>query len=1358
MITNESQDQLDRLNQHSEAQKYTGTCVEGNNVKTKSAQIITKTISTTTPKAKTHNSLQDWFVDEMTSSAIARDVAELNFSLIDGYEAFTEFAESCNSFDSSERKKYSHIYMGGFGVYSRCPQTDQVELRQFKPINPRIRLRRKDKETQLLTNRPDKRITPNEVGYFDGTRYDIFAMASMAKKWNTLPKNHEGKICGDTIGYWSAKEKYEWIKDNRLFDVFAFDTIKYETPKGTGTPIIFPFIPNRIIDELNNKDKKNDLSKDNYWQDIKNDTHIPVWITEGNKKGCSLISHHEVSVSSFSITTHSEAKKEDQSAWDTELKPELKWLLEKGKRKVYIAFDACDVKESSRKNVRKQTILLGKKLEKLGCKPYVVSWNDTDCKGIDDYIAKYGQEGLQEIKKQAKPLNKSDAYKQWIKEFKEKKLNELINFTSQITFNEKYISKQLLNLNIENKIIGVRSPKNTGKTYSIHEIKKKYPDKHILLITHRTSLTSHISKELGLLYLDNNVTFVYAEEWLNNQDGIGLVIDSILKTKDIDYSDLIVVIDEAEQVLNHLLTSPTHIEKIRGQAMALLAEKLPQAFAVLLFDSDLSNRTCHYWQSLAKKELIKIENKFINPVKRNATIYGNIPDLLDYVESQLQKGNKLILPCDDKTLSRAIYERFGNNYKCVNLNADSIIDDNYLHIYFDNHGEKIVRDEIDLFIYSPIAQSGISWELEQFNDEKQYFSEVIGIFTGNVDPFDACQMLRRYRALCDLRLFVEKHGKTYSNNFDWQEINKSAESAKTIMNDSIEYAEYLRECSQGNDDLFQFALSLLTNQSEDKEILNLNKVHKAMLKARRNLLMSDYKEITQKLLEQENYEVTSHSDINPDTSIFDVKNEILIKDAGDIQKADNLDDETAKKLNRQRNLVKKDRDALSKYFLLQACRDETLLQGESGINFIFYYLLKNRLNILKGIKNYVISQDDTLPNLLDKKAVNYRFKQAINDGGIFWQGDIKSYSVLAKIFANLGLKSYLDINSPSVLDKEKQDEFISLCKKNQNLLDAVGIRINKKPSFKPLFDSIVNLYGFTSELKKRSKTERFYVAKPLIPNIINQLPLDESTAKLIWTKVEKAIKSHFETQLNTLSELENPLENRLNKNQGKNLVQTDTEQENQPVTKLNCILNKQEDFVTSYNKDGVRDTAQKVAKKGSSPDCLVQKVSNKSDIILNDVTEKEGDKMVKEKQRLPQNDHLVVATQLSLNRFYFVKVNDTFRKGELLEIYFDYNGQFTGKVGLEFEPEIRQYFDTAKVQLFETIEQHKVPIEQNEPKPTFHENGYYWLRQQGQKIKVQLIHFFKNFNNEILKVRVRIHDSFTDIIDCDLSDLEVIVE
>ena len=70
-------------------------------------KISTQTVATT-PTAKTDNSLQDWFSDEMASDAIARDVALVNFSLIDGYEALTEFIEACERFDSHDPKWINH--------------------------------------------------------------------------------------------------------------------------------------------------------------------------------------------------------------------------------------------------------------------------------------------------------------------------------------------------------------------------------------------------------------------------------------------------------------------------------------------------------------------------------------------------------------------------------------------------------------------------------------------------------------------------------------------------------------------------------------------------------------------------------------------------------------------------------------------------------------------------------------------------------------------------------------------------------------------------------------------------------------------------------------------------------------------------------------------------------------------------------------------------------------------------------------------------------------------------------------------------------------------------------------------------
>lgn len=342
----------------------------------------------------------------------------------------------------------------------------------------------------LLKNHPDKRYLPQEQGYLWGTRQTIISIAKTLNITDKLPLDRNGHWHLEAISAMSPVEKYRWCLENGAFDVFAFKTIKYETPTGSGTPFIYLDIPIRVLEEIATEydltlpfGYKTWLVGDK-WEWIKNHPQIPLFITEGIKKAASLISHGKIAIASFSITTHSEKATEDESSWVTNLKPELLWILQgqttKGKqqrgesnvvchlpfeRLIYLVFDAADVKESSRQAVKRETKKIAKKLKKYGIVK-IITWEDESCKGIDDFIAKHGIKCLNKIIDNATDFNKL-----WQK--------KIANFgrklSPNIIINQRYLSADLISQARRKrvKLLCIKSQQNTGKSYSYAESLKQ---------------------------------------------------------------------------------------------------------------------------------------------------------------------------------------------------------------------------------------------------------------------------------------------------------------------------------------------------------------------------------------------------------------------------------------------------------------------------------------------------------------------------------------------------------------------------------------------------------------------------------------------------------------------------------------------------------------------------------------------------------------------------------------------------------------------------------------------------------------------------------------------------------------------
>ena len=551
------------------------------------------------------------------------------------------------------------------------------------------------------------------------------------------------------------------------------------------------------------------------WQWIRNHPQIPLFITEGVKKAASLISHGKIAIASFSITTHSEKASQGKSSWHTNLKPELLWLLEKRSgRTIYLVFDAADIKETSRRAVKRETKKIAKKLRKYGTVK-VITWDDKSCKGIDDFLAKYGKEGLNKIIN-----NATDFKKIWQKEI----ANYARQLTSDLKINQKYLSPELINkARLKGvKLLFIKSPQNTGKSYSqslpqyqevknqqnisyqigenvqikvgesifdseimgYNAITKKYqcsfskgfiereitqiignknkalPSKLITYgLTHRQSLAWNLAKRFNLdCYLDNIVPI--------QSKGIMVCADSSLMIPlPKKFTDM--VIDEGEQVAWHMLASLTDI---RHQRISKIEQIINHGIKVInlngmitIMDADLSDIGVAFYMALfgiSKDEILVIENLY-KPFDgvRDCIIYSDVESLRNQVINSIRENKRVIIQTSGQKES--------STHGTINIEKEIIdfypeleskiyrIDKESLgdpnHLSYRLLGDLKRLKNAQIVIASSSINTGVSLDEEIVGT----FDAVFGIFYGNYPLTDFEQAIERYRGNCDRHVYLK---------------------------------------------------------------------------------------------------------------------------------------------------------------------------------------------------------------------------------------------------------------------------------------------------------------------------------------------------------------------------------------------------------------------------------------------------------------------------------------------------------------------------------------------------------------------------------------------------------------------------
>jgi hypothetical protein len=343
----------------------------------------------------------------------------------------------------------------------------------------------------------------------------------------------------------------------------------------------------------------------------------------------------------------------------------------------------------------------------------------------------------------------------------------------------------------------INAAKGAGKTESSQEpvqnaIKTGRP---VNLITHRIQLGRHLCNRLGLYWIEEK------DQSAIQGRHIGLCIDSLWKLNPGDYKGAVIVIDEIEQVIWHLLHSSTCKDK-RTLLLKTFREFIATVIAtgglVIGMDADLSQNTIDYLVALSGSDIEPwvcvntwkpTVEYFVDPLFQPIYIFqealkaGNfstatyfyekiaaylIPKttLYDFsnparmvrvIEDSLDKDEKLYICCDSrdgrysaKGLTQRLTTKYpGKKILCVDAVTSRTLDHPAIG-FIDNINSEIIK--WDVIICSPSIGSGVSI------DVKGHFNKVFGVFNGIIPDWEARQALSRVREHIPRHVWCKSYG------------------------------------------------------------------------------------------------------------------------------------------------------------------------------------------------------------------------------------------------------------------------------------------------------------------------------------------------------------------------------------------------------------------------------------------------------------------------------------------------------------------------------------------------------------------------------------------------------------------------
>ncbi|MEH2243145.1 plasmid replication protein, CyRepA1 family [Nostoc sp.] len=565
----------------------------------------------------------------------------------------------------------------------------------------------------------------------------------------------------DPLNNWQMME-WGCFKPNQPRQNHNGKSIKYEHPPSTPTRVFCLRVTLQVWQQV--AGRYNLVMPDNiiitpdgeaggFWQWVMQQ-NIPLVICEGVKKAATLLTQGYAAIAIPGITSGYRVVKDDfGKVTRRQLIPDLA-AFAITKRSFYICFD-FETQTKKIAAVNNAISQLGCLFQQKNCTVKVIELPGME-KGVDEFIVAKGASSFDKVYRQSVDL---EIYLAQTRPHTE------LSIPAALTLNRPYISEIPFPTS---GLVGVKSAKGTGKTTALQAVvqQAKSRNQPVLLITHRILLGRFLCEKIGIQWGTHkedgekriDKTLTPAPPILRSlfpQHSLGLCVDSIWKLNPENWRGAIVILDEVEQSLWHLLNSNTckyKRVKILKLFQQLISTVLTTGGLVIAQDADLSDVSLEYLQGLAGIKLTPwvVLNQWKPQHGWDVTFYDspNPTPLIHQLELDLLAGRKCYVTTDSRagrysceTIERYLKERLQKlrrqfpktlvvSSHTTNTPGHAAVD------FIAAINQKI--SEYDGVFVTPSLGTGISIDV-------QHFDRVYGIFQGVIPDSEARQALARVR-------------------------------------------------------------------------------------------------------------------------------------------------------------------------------------------------------------------------------------------------------------------------------------------------------------------------------------------------------------------------------------------------------------------------------------------------------------------------------------------------------------------------------------------------------------------------------------------------------------------------------------
>lgn len=531
-------------------------------------------------------------------------------------------------------------------------------------------------------------------------------------------------------------------------------TIKYEHPPKASTGLLLPQATERaweLVAARNGLAMPADRSA-GFWAWVLATPEVELVIVEGAKKAVALLGQGIATIglpgvwNGRRVPEIDGVKRRDLAA----LVPELQTLATAGRRFV-IAFDRDTDKPHVAAKVELAAVMLGHLLVAAKCNVGIARipeiWTEPKT-GPDDLLA--AGMGDQLLEALADSLALSEVA--WESRYRQER-QQTAGITTEC---RRLFHERKLAAVPRPRMIFVRTPKGSGKTEKLRSWLATAPQ--VLAITHRISLGTTLANRLGLVWRNDTTISMGFTELADGEVMAGLpprfalCVDSLLALGDPEqWRGAVVVLDEIEQVVAHLLSSSTC--KSRG----LLAQRFQQLLAVagkvIALDADLSDATMEWLQEAIETGGSTLIVSDAKPHQWPVSWWEQAtPDALQAATiAAVKRGEVPFVVTDSREAATALHQLLeaetGGHGVLITSDTTGTAE---IQALLPRLNDSAAVANLQWLVASPSISSGVSIE-------HGHFTQVVGLFTGgSLDDAEILQALARVRQQVPRHIWVTK--------------------------------------------------------------------------------------------------------------------------------------------------------------------------------------------------------------------------------------------------------------------------------------------------------------------------------------------------------------------------------------------------------------------------------------------------------------------------------------------------------------------------------------------------------------------------------------------------------------------------